>query len=326
MPLAPTDDFLFSSNMRSVARVNGWWDGHEPFHFTRAFSIGEYTSRGYAGRRMWAFWSVVAPSLRVPAEYAAYLDVIGTTYPTTAPPDGKVTRSDVLRRIYRNYYQGTKYDLSAGPAAGPFGTPYRHKPGPGEAAVAGTCGALGPCSRWERSIASFRSTNIHVTFVRPAGNATLWFAPYAALPSVFLPLLTGTAAVPAALAGVANTRLDRAKAYWVFKELGQFAYPRWSLAHDRVGKVAAQLEDEGEAAAAAWRRGRDSAAEAADAHAAAVVAKWQDLYAELLMKYSDGYEYDGHETSYLGYPAWWLKEVGYLNGTAQPCDTPTGTC
>ena len=44
------------------------------------------------------------------------------------------------------------------------------------------------------------------------------------------------------------------------------------------------------------------------------------------MKYADGYAYDGHDTKYLGYPAWWLTEVGYMNGTAQPCDTPTGTC
>ena len=126
---------------------------------------------------------------------------------------------------------------------------------------------------------------------------------------------------------MANTRLDRSKAYWAYKELGQFAYPRWSLARDRVGEVAAQLEDQGEAAVAAWRRrGRDGAAEAADAHADAVVTAWQDLYAELLTRFSDGYEYDGHETSYLGYPAWWLEEVGYMNGTAQPCHTPTGTC
>ena len=53
---------------------------------------------------------------------------------------------------------------------------------------------------------------------------------------------------------------------------------------------------------------------------------WQELYEELLMKYADGYAYDGHDTTYLGYPAWWLTEVGYMNGTAQPCDTPTGTC
>ena len=327
--LAPGDEFLFSDNMRAVAKANGWWDGAEPFHFTRAFSIGEYTSHGYAARRMWAFWEVVAPSAKVPAEYTRYLDVIGGAYPTTARPDTNVTRDDVLRRVYRNYYQGTKYDLSAGPAAGPFSTPYRSKPGPGEAAVAGTCGGS-PCSRWERSIASFRSTNIHVTFVRAEGDATLWFAPYAALPSVFVPILTSAASVPRALADAANVRIDRTKAYWAFKELAQYVYPRWSLVRDRVAEVAAELEEKGDLLAANLlkqeERWSNARANAADAHAGAVVTVWQELYEELLMKFADGYAYDGHDTTYLGYPAWWLTEVGYLNGTAQPCDTPTGTC
>ena len=151
MPLAPNEDFLFSANMRPVAKASGWWSGAEPFHFTRAFSIGEYTSHAYSGRRMWAFWEVVAPSLQVPSAYNSYLDVIGTSaYPTTGKTDRKVSRDDILRRVYRNFYQGTLFDLSAGAAAGPFGTPYRHKPGPGEATVAGQCGPLGPCSHWER--------------------------------------------------------------------------------------------------------------------------------------------------------------------------------
>ena len=33
------------------------------------------------------------------------------------------------------------------------------------------------------------------------------------------------------------------------------------------------------------------------------------------------------DTSYVGYPAWWLNEVGYVNdSTAEPCHTVTGTC
>lgn len=334
MPLAPNADFLFSENMRTVAKASGWWDGVEPFHFTRAFSIGEYTNHGYSGRRMWAFWQVVAPTLRVPAEYSSYLDVIGTrAYPTSAPPDHNVTRDDVLKRVYRNYYQGTKYDLSAGPAAGPFGMPYRHKPGPGEAAVAGQCGPLGPCSRWERSIASFRSVNIHATWVHSpsaaGAKATFWFAPYAAVASVFVPLLTNAAAVPDALADVSNRALDRTKAYWAFKELGQFSYPRWRLVRDEIDSVAAELEAKGDELARRMRRAEESGAAAtaaANAHATSVVQRWQELYTELLVRFSDGFEYDGHETNYLGYPAWWLTEIGYMNGTAQPCNTTTGTC
>ena len=59
------ENFLFSDNMHDVAKTNGWWNGEEPLHFTRAFSGGEYTSRYYAGRRMWGFWDKIAPSLQV---------------------------------------------------------------------------------------------------------------------------------------------------------------------------------------------------------------------------------------------------------------------
>jgi dipeptidase len=108
------DDFLFSSNMHSVARKNGWWDGKGQLHFTRTFSLGEYTSHAYAGRRMWAFYSVVAPSLQIPAEYPSYFDVVGSVYPTSVAPDRLLTRDDLLRRVYRNYYAGNARSLQAG--------------------------------------------------------------------------------------------------------------------------------------------------------------------------------------------------------------------
>ena len=93
----------------------------------RRRSCVELTSLNYAcmmpdlssrlcGRcRMWAFWSVVAPSLKVPPEYASYVEAVGTTYPTSSKPDALVSRDDILRRIYRNYYEGTPYDLSVIP-------------------------------------------------------------------------------------------------------------------------------------------------------------------------------------------------------------------
>ena len=278
---------------------------------------------------MWAFWKAVAPSLNVPDDYADYRAAVGTTYPTSAKPDANVSRDDLLRRVYRNYYDGTRYDLSSGPAAGPHGTPVRYKPGAGEGSVAGTCGVLGPCSHWERPIASFRSTNVHVTNVKSTADAVLWFVPYAALPSVFIPVMVGSAQVPAALQDVHNTYMDRSKAFWAFKELAQFAYPRWGLVKERVAAVAAELEGKADQLVEVWiGRGAQGGADALDAHANMTVQLWQQLYAELVIHYSDGFEYDTKklDTTNVGYPSWWLREVGYMRGTATPCKTDTGTC
>lgn len=311
------DTFKFSKNMEAVAEARGFWDGEGLLHFTRAFSAGEYSSHAYAGRRMWAFWSVVAPSLGVGPEYESYLAAVGGHFPVSARADaGGVSRADLFSRIYRNYYQGTEYDLGAGPAGGPFGTPVRIKPGPGEAAVAGACGSDGsPCEAWERSIASFRSTSIHLTNLgatRGPANVA-WFLPAAALSGFFFPVVVADERVPAPLADVDNRRVDRTKSFWAFRELAQFAYPRWDLVKGEIYTLQADLE-----AAAA-----DAVAAGARPSAAAGVAKWRDLYDALLVRDSDGWAYDtkAKVANRVGYPAAWLDEVGYEKGTTYACKT-----
>ena len=39
--------------------------------------------------------------------------------------------------------------------------------------------------------------------------------------------------------------------------------------------------------------------------------KWQQLYQEILVRFADGWDYDGIEATALGYPAWWLAAVDY---------------
>ena len=367
-------DFLYSANMHEVARQRGWWDGKGRLHFARTFSAGEYASKYYSGRRMWGFWNVTAPSLRVPAEYDSYLEAVGTTYPVSAKPDAPLTQQDVLRKIYRNYYKGSKYDLSAGPAAGPFGTPMRSKPGPGAEAVAGTCGTGAdgdaPCNRWERPIASFRTTMIYLTQVTPSSFSSAaaagggggepgggggggggargggsrhydgalpvtWFVPGAALGGVFVPVPVAAAAVPEPLGTCSNTVMDRSTAYWAYREVTQFAYPRWSLVEPAIVALGAELEEKGAALVDSLRRrgglsrkdndARHVAALAENrrrlaAHVADVVGSWQDLYSRLFIQYSDGWNYGPTgaggqlEASRVGYPTWWLKEVGYADG------------
>ena len=296
-----SDAFKYSETMHAIAKARGFWDGDGKLHFTRAFSAGEYTSHAYSGRRMWAFWSVVAPSLGVPDDYEVYVDAVGAVLPVHARTDAAlVDRDAVLSKVYRNYYQGTKYDLSAGKAAGPFGTPVRYKPGPGEKAVAGACGSDGaPCESWERSIASFRSVNIHLTNLGDHVAPVSWFLPASSLGGVFVPVPVRDAKVPEALSDALNTKVDRTKAFWVFRELAQFAYPRWNLVKDKIAALQKDLEANG--------------ARALDAndHAAAVVQAWRGLHDDLLVQFSDGWNYDGVSANVVGYPADWLERVDF---------------
>jgi len=311
-------NFLYSENMHAIALERGWWSGESPLHFARTFSGGEYTSKYYSGRRMWSFWNTLAPSLKVPAEYASYLASIGNNYPVTARPDRLVRREDILRDVYRNYYEDTPYDLSAGLAAGPFSTPVRYKPGLNEKEVAGTCGTgddAGPCSHWERSISSFRSDTIYVSQHGGTANlpTTVWFLPGSALSGVFLPVRVDGSPAPKALTNAFNTVVDRSKAMWAYRELIQFAYPRWRHVKDAIQNLGVALEAEGQVAA-------DSGADL-DAHATDVVRQWRALYDSLLLRFSDGWSYAvADKDTYpkatpLGYPRKWLEAVSYDNGT-----------
>ena len=91
---------------------------------------------------------------------------------------------------------------------------------------------------------------------------------------------------------------DRTKAYWAYKELAQFAYPRFDLVKQRMADTAAALEA---ASADATSRSltaavptsalmaagaRAALAVANDVVADAAVSAWQELYAELVVTYS----------------------------------------
>ena len=101
-------------------------------------------------------------------------------------------------------------------------------------------------------------------------------------------------------------------------------YPRWGLVRD-VAEVAAELEEKGDLLAANLlkqeERWSNARANAADAHAGAVVTVWQELY-ELLMKYADGLRRQPRPSSAA---AWWLTEVrlpalrsrGHADGRAE---------
>jgi dipeptidase len=52
-------------------------------------------------------------------------------------------------------------------------------------------------------------------------------------------------------------------------------------------------------------------------NANAVVAEWWDFADYLITKYNDGYMNIPKISKGVGYPAWWLKDVGYDKGPTQ---------
>ena len=92
------DYFMYSHDIREVARRNGFWDGEEPFKFWKVVS----GRKPFAIRDFYVL-STMAPSLN--------LSFDAEELPFSVKPDRKVSVEDVMA-FYRETYEGTPYDMT----------------------------------------------------------------------------------------------------------------------------------------------------------------------------------------------------------------------
>jgi predicted Ser/Thr protein kinase len=104
---------MHSKNVYDVAEKLGWWKKGEPFLFNRTFGMA---GPPRPNRREWRVLSLLAPSLN--------LDPWATEQPFSVKPDKKLTVRDLIR-VHRDTYEGTPFEQTSSPLAGPFGTPNR---------------------------------------------------------------------------------------------------------------------------------------------------------------------------------------------------------
>jgi len=302
-----THTFLFSESVRKVAVDRGYWKPEMgKLDFTKIYSDGEYSHKFYSGRRMWGayrLFGISAPDNYTDLRY-------DPVYPVTALPSAPVSVRDVFS-IYRDYYDNTAFDMRKGLAAGPWADPDRWTTQDG---VKGS---------WERSIGIFRTTATHVVQLKRSGQgAVLWYGPHAAAGTVFLPLAARATSVPSEYTIADPKNLSRDSAYWAHRYVYNIAKMKYSYAMQDVRELQTRLEDEGEQLV----RKLDSAPSTPESlnaayakHATRVVEAFWAMPDKLMQKYADGWLEDG---STLGYPAEWLRAVGYQNGPPQPPAEP----
>ena len=123
------ENYMFSSNVKSIAEELDLWDpkSEKPFNYKDVYLGGKHN--GESTRiRLWRAYSFLAPSLNLPdPDEQLYLegpDGGPWRYPFSVKPDKKVTVQDLMTWT-RDRLEGTKYDVTKGPLAGPFGAPTR---------------------------------------------------------------------------------------------------------------------------------------------------------------------------------------------------------
>ena len=303
-------------------------------------------SRYYSGRRVWGVYRLLAPSLTLPAEYEEYRK--SRPYPVTARADKKLTVADVARAM-RSFYEGTKYDGTAGLAAGPWGNPDHVSTGSKSGAVKGN---------WERTIGLWRTSDSYIvqsrSWLTDGKGGVLWCAssqstassamPHSALPprnrcpqtfsrrwgahaapyTVYVPFATGMRTLPSMTLGH-PAKLDKTTLFWAVRYLANLA----KLKHDRMyvelQSVQARLYNASLLVVSAADHSdgtADTLSKLYEANARNVLRSLWELTDELMFKYADGYingvspsrGNDELRVSPDYYPDWWLAKVGYTDG------------
>jgi len=299
--LADKANVMASPKLVSFAVEQGWFDpkAGKPFVVHEIYAPDDPVT---SSRREWRVFDLIAPSLKLPATQARY--------PFSVKPDRPLTLEDI-RKIQADYYEGTPYDMTKGPAAGPWGNPIRYVNRGGKGS-------------FERSINVQRTYYLHIGQVNASLpeplRGTSWFGYGAPATSYLTPLWAIMNELPASLGrGDRYGNFDRESGFWTniyVQQMAELHYneaikhvraarePRLQMLYEVTPKIL-------EMAARTYPKDPQGAisllTQFGYVNAVAWQRDWLALGDTLLAKYAMGMV-DGQPT---GYPQWWNDLIGF---------------
>ncbi|NLB91079.1 MAG: dipeptidase [Clostridiales bacterium] len=287
------ENFMWSENLVQYAIDNGLWDESSEEPFNPALTYAPNTSLG-CKRREWRALDLVAPSLK--------LDPDADFYPLYVVPEKKLSVQDVFL-MNGDYYQGTDYDVSLSPEAGPYGNPINE-------------------FNVERPINMYRATYHTIHNVKgwlPKEVRCLVWHGHGASDSTFIaPLWASMTELPDIYTtGSRYGKFDRGSAWWVASYVQQTATQNYRSAikeiHEaRDGKMANQyiVVDQIQATAAKLieEGNPDAAIDLITSYAYNNALDWHNYWLEFGDELYGTYMFNRVDMKQAPYPDWW-KEV-----------------
>lgn len=233
--LKNTNNYMASKNIKKVAEELGLWDSKsgKPFEVCYAFANRHRFS---PRRREWMVLNHVAPSLK--------LHPNDENFPFSVKPEKKLSVKDILN-LFRNHFQGTKFDFIQGlkttnrrgetrisPVACPFMNTELKK-------------LLKIKS--ERSIACQRATYVQITQSRawlpnPIGGV-VWLGYDNPETTPHTPFYCGILKMPESYKIDGRREFKRNCAWWAFRRVSQLAKFRWQPMSKDIKKIWIGIEE-----------------------------------------------------------------------------------
>lgn len=319
---------IYSANLFSVAKANGWWnESMGDLNWQKTTGYGEYAHPYYSFSRIWRLYDRIAPS----RNFSPYVtDRYSDEYPFSLRPDKKLTTADAFA-LFRDHYEGTVFDLTTGPAAGPFGNPYRWR-GPFDVNNAFASGEVKP-GAWPRALSEISCGYSYITQGRswlpdPIGGI-VWYGFGPPAETVYTPFYAGVTGVPPGWSASDRSTFSRDHAWWAFNFVTNWATLNY---HAMIGDIRTrqqaieqrQFTDQQVVEKNALQRytvegereARGYLTRYSTANAEANAGDWWKLSDRLVAGYSNMMESDfaNGTTHRTGYPGAWLQDSGYQYG------------
>ena len=342
----PDVEVVYAHDVISFARQKGYFTGKdEEFSFSDVYAPLDFGAARFCEIRVWSFFKAVNKDMWNYFDYAKGHD-LKNRMPLYIKPERKLAVRDMMN-FMRDHLEGTEFDMSKDPGAGPHGLPYRWRPL--------TWKYEGKSYFNERATATQQTGFSFVAQMRSwlpdAVGGIFWFSVDDAASTVYFPVYCSVTSVPEAYAegkGDMLTYCDDC-AFWVFNKVSNFAYLRYDLMIQDIKKVQDELENRfisqtavvDQTALKLLETNKEEAVRYLTDYTVNtgnyVVARWEKLFQFLLMKFMDGkvkkedgkgglkynqYDYCPAPVKNPQYPDWWKKNV--IDATGDKLAVPEG--
>ncbi|MEN8225081.1 MAG: C69 family dipeptidase [Bacteroidota bacterium] len=304
---------IYAPDVISFARDKGYFDGKDKdFSFSDVYAPVGFGGARFCEVRVWAMFNDVH------SDMGQYIDYVkghvehennfangsknpngfaSNRMPLWIKPERKITAHDMMN-FMRNHLEDTELDMRKDVGAGPFAKPYRWRP------LTWKVDDVTYCN--ERATATQQTGFSFVTQSRnwlpEKTGGIIWWGVDDAASSVYMPMYSCMTRTPEKVAkgyGSMMEFVDDA-GFWVFNQISNLAYTRYSLIHPEIEVKQQEAEKEfitmtptiDEAAAKLYKTNPDMAITFLTDYSVTVanktVMEWKDFYAYLFTRFMDG--------------------------------------
>lgn len=341
----PEVECIYADDVIDFARSKGWFKGmDEDFSFSDTYAPVNFGGARFCEIRVWSFFKSVNGGMD---KYFAYASgniehhtefedgrLNGSAYATNRMPlwiipDHKVELHELMNYM-RDHLEGTELDMTKDVGAGPFACPYRWRP------LTWNVDEVAYCN--ERATSTQQTGFWFLAQSRswipaPIGGI-FWFGVDDAASSVLMPMYTCMTRLPEKIAQGYGSMMEFKDdaAFWVFNQISNLSYTRYSYIHPEIFKkqqadelsfISAITEIDNTAKTILTSNTEKAVEYLTDfsvTTADATILDWKKFYGTLFTRFMDGniktpqdvpegYKYYVPKVEQPGYPDWFLRMI-----------------